>query len=110
MHEFPAGWTDLLPELNQQPEDHIVTKQTWGAFTNTDLDEYLKKQRVTQVVIVGIATSFGVESTARHTYEFGFNVMLAVDAMTDMNADAHTNSITPHFSEAGRNRNGSTDY
>jgi hypothetical protein len=43
--EFPAGWTDLLPELNQQPEDHIVTKQTWGAFTNTDLDEYLKKQR-----------------------------------------------------------------
>jgi nicotinamidase-related amidase len=56
MHEFPAGWTDLLPELNQQPEDHIVTKQTWGAFTNTDLDEYLKKQRVTQVVIQGQRT------------------------------------------------------
>jgi nicotinamidase-related amidase len=101
MHEFPAGWTDLLPELNQQPEDHIVTKQTWGAFTNTDLDEYLKKQRVTQVVIVGIATSFGVESTARHAYEFGFNVTLAVDAMTDMNADAHTNSITRIFPRLG---------
>ena len=101
MHEFPAGWTDLLPELNQQPEDHIVTKQTWGAFTNTDLDEYLKKQGVTQVVIVGIATSFGVESTARHAYEFGFNVTLAVDAMTDMNADAHTNSITRIFPRLG---------
>jgi len=78
-----------------------VTKQTWGAFTNTDLDEYLKKQRVTQVVIVGIATSFGVESTARHAYEFGFNVTLAVDAMTDMNADAHTNSITRIFPRLG---------
>ena len=101
MHEFPAGWADLLPELNRQPEDHIVTKQTWGAFTNTDLDEYLKKQRVTQVVIVGIATSFGVESTARHAYELGFNVTLAVDAMTDRNADAHTNSITRIFPRLG---------
>ena len=101
MQEFPAGWTDLLPELNQQPEDHIVTKQTWGAFTNTDLDDCLKKQRVTQVVIVGIATSFGVESTARHAYELGFNVTLAVDAMTDINADAHTNSITRIFPRLG---------
>jgi nicotinamidase-related amidase len=101
MHEFPAGWADLLPELNRQPEDHIVTKQTWGAFTNTDLDEYLKKQGVTQVVIVGIATSFGVESTARHAFELGFNVTLAVDAMTDMNADAHTNSITRIFPRLG---------
>jgi nicotinamidase-related amidase len=101
MHELPAGWTDLLPELNQQPEDHIVSKQTWGAFTNTDLDEYLKKQSVTQVVIVGIATSFGVESTARHAYELGFNVALAVDAMTDMNADAHINSITRIFPRLG---------
>jgi nicotinamidase-related amidase len=29
--EFPAGWTDLIPELNRQPGDHLVTKQTWGA-------------------------------------------------------------------------------
>jgi nicotinamidase-related amidase len=37
--EFPAGWTDLIPELNRQPSDHIVTKRTWGAFANTDLDK-----------------------------------------------------------------------
>jgi nicotinamidase-related amidase len=77
------------------------TPQTWGAFTNTDLEEYLKKQGVTQVVIAGIATSFGVESTARHAHELGFNVTLAVDAMTDMNADAHTNSITRIFPRLG---------
>jgi nicotinamidase-related amidase len=101
IHEFPAGWSDLLPELNQRPEDHIVTKQTWGAFANTDLEEYLKKQGVTQVVVVGIATSAGVESTARHAFELGFNVTLTVDAMTDMNADAHTNSITRIFPRLG---------
>jgi nicotinamidase-related amidase len=101
MRDFPAGWTDLLPELNRQPGDHTVTKQTWGAFTNTDLGEYLKKQGVTQVAIAGVATSFGVESTARQAFELGFNVTLAVDAMTDMNAEAHINSITGIFPRLG---------
>ena len=102
--DLPAGWADLVPELNQQATDHTVTKRTWGAFTNTDLEKHLKKLGVTQVVIVGVATSFGVESTARHAHELGFNVTLAVDAMTDMSADAHTNSITwifPRLGETG---------
>jgi nicotinamidase-related amidase len=55
--ELPAGWADLVPELNQQLEDHMVTKRTWGAFTNTGLEDHLKKLGVTQVVIVGVATS-----------------------------------------------------
>jgi len=98
---FPAGWDDLVPELNRQPQDHTVTKRTWGAFTNTDLDDHLQKLDVTQVVIAGIATSIGVESTARNAHEFGFNVALAVDAMTDRNADAHVNSITRIFPRLG---------
>ncbi|NYF88710.1 isochorismatase family protein [Tunturiibacter empetritectus] len=101
VREFPAGWTDLVPELNQQPEDHLVTKRTWGAFTGTGLEEYLKKKGVTQVVIVGVATTAGVESTGRQAHEFGFNVTFAVDAMTDMNLDAHTNSILRIFPRLG---------
>ena len=105
VREFPAGWTDLVPELNRRPSDHIVTKRTWGAFTNTDLEKYLKEAGVTQVVVSGVATTAGVESTARHAHELGFNVALAVDAMTDMNADAHHNSVTrifPKLGETGR--------
>jgi nicotinamidase-related amidase len=104
---LPADWADLIPELKQQPDDHTVTKRTWGAFTNTGLDEHLKKLGVTQVVIAGVATSIGVESTARYANELGFNVTLAIDAMTDMNADAHTNSITrifPRLGETGTTR------
>ncbi len=99
--KFPTGWTDLVPELNQQPEDHLVTKRQWGAFTSTGLEEHLKNLGVTQVVIAGIATSIGVESTARHAHEYGFNVTLAVDAMTDTNPDAHLNSITRIFPRLG---------
>jgi len=99
--EFPAGWTDLIPELKRQPGDHLVTKRTWGAFTNTGLEQHLRQLGVTQVVISGVATSAGVESTARHAHELGFNVTLAVDAMTDMNAEAHHNSLTRIFPRLG---------
>jgi nicotinamidase-related amidase len=101
VREFPAGWADLVPELNQQPEDHTVTKRSWGAFTGTDLAAFLEARGVTQVVIGGVATSIGVESTARFAYELGYNVTLAVDAMTDMRAEAHLNSVTRIFPRLG---------
>jgi nicotinamidase-related amidase len=105
--DLPDGWTDLVPELNHQLTDHRVTKRTWGAFTNTGLENHLRDLGVTQVVIAGVSTSIGVESTARHAHENGFHVTLAVDAMTDMNADAHHNSITrifPRLGETGSTR------
>jgi nicotinamidase-related amidase len=107
LSNLPSDFADLLPEIDRHPQDHTVTKKTWGAFTNTGLDEHLRKLGVTQVVIVGIATSIGVESTARHAYENGFHVTLAVDAMTDMNPDAHTNTISrifPRLGETGTTR------
>ena len=102
--ELPSGFADLVPELGQQPSDHVVTKRTAGAFTRTDLEPYLTSKGVTQVVIIGVATSMGVEATARQAHELGFNVTLAVDAMTDMDADLHANSagkIFPRLGETG---------
>jgi nicotinamidase-related amidase len=97
----PEGWDILIPELNQRPTDHLVTKRTRGAFTDTDLEQYLKSEGVTQVVITGVATGSGVESTARHAHELGFNVTLAIDAMTDMSAEVHDNSVQRIFPGLG---------
>jgi nicotinamidase-related amidase len=104
---LPADWADLVPELNTQPNDVLITKKTWGAFTNTGLEARLKALGVTQLVISGVSTSIGVESTARHAYELGFNVTLAVDAMTDMRREAHDYSIAhifPRLGETGTTR------
>ena len=90
-----------MPELNAQPNDLLVTKRTWGAFTNTDLKAQLKALGVTQLVLAGVATSIGVESTARHAYELGFNVTLALDAMTDLSLEAHDNSVARIFPRLG---------
>jgi nicotinamidase-related amidase len=98
---FPPGWTDFIPELDPQPADIIVTKRTWGAFASTDLESRLKTLGVTQVVITGVATGTGVESTARQAYEQGFNVTLALDAMTDLRPEAHDYSIRNVFPRLG---------
>jgi nicotinamidase-related amidase len=103
----PADAADLLPELNQRDTDHEILKQTWGAFVRTGLDEHLKGLGVTQVVVVGVATSFGVESTARQAYEHGYHVTLATDAMTDFSAEAHENSVVRIFPALGET--GTTD-
>lgn len=98
---FRDGWTDLVPELDRQSDDIVVTKRTWGAFASTDLESRLKARGVTQVVITGVATGTGVESTARQAYEAGFNVTLATDAMTDMRPHAHDYSIAKVFPRLG---------
>lgn len=98
---LPDGFTDLLPELGQRPNDIVMTKRTWGAFASTDLEARLKNLGVTQVVVTGVATATGVEATARQAYEQGFNVTLAIDAMADTRADAHAYSIDTVFPRLG---------
>jgi nicotinamidase-related amidase len=101
---FPPGWTDLVPELDQQPTDHTLTKHTPGAFPKTGLEDHLRNLGVTQVVLAGISTSSGVESTARQAYENGFHVTLAIDAMTDANMEFHNyslNKVFPRLGETG---------
>jgi nicotinamidase-related amidase len=97
----PADWAELADELDPQPDDYRVTKERWGAFHGTSLDEYLRDRGVTQVVMTGVATSFGVESTARSAHEHGYHVVLATDAITDRDPAAHQNSIERIFPRLG---------
>jgi nicotinamidase-related amidase len=98
---FPPDWTELVPELRQQPGDLVVSKQRVGAFIGTALDDYLRQRGVTQVFLTGVATSAGVESTARSAYDHGYNVVLVTDAMTDRNTDAHRHSVEVIFPRLG---------
>ncbi|MFC0505600.1 isochorismatase family protein [Micromonospora costi] len=97
----PEGWDVLVDELTGHPGDVVVTKRNWGAFYGTDLDLQLRRRGVTQIVLGGIATSIGVESTARAAYEHGYHVTLATDAMTDLDADGHRASVERIFPRLG---------
>lgn len=99
--EPPPGWTELVPELDRQPGDYTVTKLQVGAFYGTALEQILRRQKVTQVFLTGIATSAGVEATARNAYDHGYHVVLVLDAMTDLNAESHRHSIELIFPRIG---------
>ena len=98
---LPDNWMELVPELEQHPCDLLVSKQRWGAFIGTSLDESLRERGVTQVFLAGIATSRGVESTARSAYDYGYNVVFIEDAMTDLDAEAHRHCLEQIFPRLG---------
>ncbi|MFE5294687.1 hydrolase [Isoptericola sp. NPDC056618] len=97
----PDGWDILAPELHTATSDVVVTKRNWGAFYGTDLDLQLRRRGVTQLVLTGIATSIGVESTARAAHEHGYHVSLVTDAMADRSAEDHEHSVGRLFPRLG---------
>jgi nicotinamidase-related amidase len=100
----PPDWNELIAELNQQPGDIVILKRQWGAFYGTDLDLHLRRRGLTTIVICGISTEFGVESTARDAYERGYEMIFAEDAMTGSTAESHANSTERIFPRLGRVR------
>jgi nicotinamidase-related amidase len=101
---LPPEWSDLIPELDRQPSDIVILKRQWGAFYGTDLDLQLRRRRLGTIVICGIATEFGVESTARDAHERGYELIFAEDAMTGTTAESHANSTGRIFPRMGRVR------
>jgi len=98
---FPDNWAELVPELALADGDLLISKERWGAFLGTSLDEELRRRGVTQIVLAGVATSIGVESTARSAYDLGYHVALVVDAMTDLSLEAHQYSVEKIFPRLG---------
>jgi nicotinamidase-related amidase len=101
MDGLPEGWADLVDELDVRPTDHLVTKRRRNAFHGTGLDTLLRDLGVTQVVLAGVSTSAGVESTARAAFDHGYHVVLATDAMTDSDDASHRHSVGRVFPKLG---------
>ena len=98
------GWSDIVDELEPSPSDLRVTKKNWGAFYGTDLDLQLRRRGIRTIVLGGIASNFGVESTARDAYERAYEQLFVEDAMATMAADWHTFVVTNIFPRMGRVR------
>jgi nicotinamidase-related amidase len=103
----PPGWSDLVPELAGHPQDHVVPKKQWGAFYGTDLDLQLRRRRIDTIVLCGISTNLGVESTARAAFEHGYQQIFVEDAMAARSRVEHDHTVAHLFPRIGRVR--STD-
>ncbi len=97
-------WADIVPELGPKKSDIIVTKKQWGAFYGTDLELQLRRRGIETIVLCGVSTNHGVESTARFAYEYGFQQIFVEDAMASMSAEMHNAAINIALKRIGRIR------
>jgi nicotinamidase-related amidase len=97
-------WAEFVPELTPTPSDVVITKRQWGAFYGTELDLQLRRRKMDTIVLCGIATDYGVESTARFAYEYGYQQIFAEDAMASRSDEQHHAAIEFVLKRIGRVR------
>jgi nicotinamidase-related amidase len=102
--QLPPDWAEIVPEMGPKEGDFVITKKQWGAFYGTELDLQLRRRGITTIVLCGIATNIGVESTARFAFEYGFQQIFVEDAMTTRSAAEHEMSVKSTFVRLGRIR------
>jgi nicotinamidase-related amidase len=95
------GWDEFVPEIGPKPGDHVVRKRQWGAFYGTDLDLQLRRRGIDTILLCGISTNYGVESTARDAYERGYNQIFVEDACSGRAAEDHAFPFRAIFPRIG---------
>jgi nicotinamidase-related amidase len=98
---LPHGFIDLPPGL-AEPGDLKIIKKSWGAFSVPELDLKLRERGVRTIALGGVATQFGVESTARQAWDLGYELIIVTDATTSIAPEAHDNSMRRIFPRLAR--------
>ena len=102
--KLPSDWSDIVPELGQKESDIVITKRQWGAFYGTELDLLLRRLGIDTIVLCGIATNIGVESTARFAFEYGYQQIFVEDATSARSKVEHDHTFEINFPRIGRVR------
>jgi nicotinamidase-related amidase len=100
----PPDWAEIVPELGPEPGDLVITKRQWGAFYGTELDLQLRRRGIDTILLAGISTNVGVESTARDAFERGYEQVFVEDAMTARSPDEHAHTLRTVSPRIGRVR------
>lgn len=101
---LPAEMSELAPEAGYQAGDLLITKRHWGAFAGTELEAELRKHGVNTVVITGISSNIGVESTVRQGTGLGFAFVVVEDACAARDTAEHRYSFEKIFPRLARVR------
>ena len=82
---------DIVPALAPAPGEAVIVKPGKGAFYATKLDEMLRAQRITHLILAGVTTEVCVQTTMREANDRGYECLLVEDA---------TESYFPEFKQA----------
>ncbi|MFL0197494.1 hydrolase [Clostridium sp. WILCCON 0269] len=102
--QFSKGWDSYVPEITNSKNAHTITKRQWGAFYGTDLDLQLRRRGIDTIVLCGISTGIGVDTTAREAFQHGYNQIFVEDAMTALTKEEHDYVCKHIFPRIGKLR------
>ncbi len=102
--QLTEGWDTLVPELENIKRAHHITKRQWGAFYGTDLDLQLRRRGIDTIVLCGVSTGIGVDTTAREAYQHGYHQIFAEDAMAAFSLEEHEYVCNHIFPRIGKVR------
>ncbi len=102
--QFPKGWDSFVPELENAKNTHHVIKKQWGAFYGTDLDLQLRRRGIDTIVLCGVSTGIGVDTTAREAFQHGYNQIFSTDAMAASTKEEHDYVCNHIFPRIGKLR------
>jgi nicotinamidase-related amidase len=97
----PADWAEFVEEIRPTEKDIVITKRQWGAFYGTELDLQLRRRGIDTIVLCGVSTNIGVETTARDAYQRGYNQVFVIDAMAASSRDEHEATLKFIFPRIG---------
>lgn len=87
--QFGPGAKEIPPELGPEEGDIIVDKYNWGAFHGTNLDTHLRRRGIRTLIVTGLVTNIGVDTTLRHAQERGYDQVMVSDAVAAMTQEEH---------------------
>lgn len=102
--QLPEGWDSLVPELANVKNAHVITKRQWGAFYGTELDLQLRRRGIDTIVLCGVSTGIGVDTTAREAHQHGYRLIFAEDAMAASTKEEHDYTCKHIFPRIGKVR------
>ena len=102
--DMPEELSQIAPSAGFQRGDALITKKHWGAFAQTSLEEQLRDRGIDTVVLTGIATNIGVESTLRQGTGLGFAFIVVEDACSGQSPEDHRFAFANIFPRLARVR------
>lgn len=91
---LPADLLEFDERLNSDERDLVITKRQWSAFYGTELDLQLRRRRIETLIVAGVMTNFGVESSARDGWQNNYSVLIAEDACSSVDAEMHQFAVS----------------
>jgi nicotinamidase-related amidase len=93
---FLPGTSGLEFHDNVKPKEgeKIIIKNFPNSFRNTDLNDYLKEQNISKLIIVGMMTQMCVDTTVRAAFDLGYECIVAGDCCAAKTLKIFNNEVS----------------